>query len=631
MLDIPLQDRFRETRIFGLRIMVVSVFITLAVLTLLGRLVYLQAINFQQFDQRREANRLTPLPIPPVRGLILDRNGIPLAQNYPVLSLEVTPEQVTDMPALLERLGKLVRLTEEDLEQFNKQRRKRPKFEPQVLRAQLTEEEASRLAVNQTELQGVNLEPRLQRHYPFGPMAVHLIGYVGRINEKELDTIDRRAYRGTHHIGKLGVERTYEQTLLGKVGIKQVVTNAFGKEVNRNASKTDEKPRAGGNLYLNIDARLQAVAEQALGAHRGAAVALDPRNGEILAFASTPTYDPNPFVNGIDHASYNALLNDINKPLINRALNGQYAPGSTIKPFFSLAGLDGKYTTPKDTVICRGAFRLPRDSHRYRDWKKSGHGVVNVHDAIVQSCDVFFYRLAVTMGIDYMNRFLSRLGFGRRTGIDLYGESSGLIPNQKYIERRGSPWYLGETVVTGIGQGPLLVTPLQLAQATATLAMHGKAIRPRVLLAVEDPESRKRTGATAQSGSVLTLNDVTNFDQVIQGMVDVVHSKHGTGQRIGWDAKYRIAGKTGTAQVKSVAQGETYDAKALDEFHRDHALFISFAPADDPKIAVAVIVENGGHGSRAAAPVARAIMDAWLLPDKAGKLPPQVKPIGASQ
>lgn len=630
MLEIPLQDRFRETRIFGIRIMVMVLLIGLTMIVMLGRLVYLQAINHQHFVSRSQANRITPLPIPPVRGLILDRNGIVLAQNYPVFTLQITPEQVNDLDALLQKLGKLVELSGNDLKQFHKQRRKRPRFEAQVLRAQLTEEEASRIAVNLPDLRGVELAASLQRHYPYGSLGVHLLGYVSRISERDLDNINLSSYRGTHYIGKLGAERAYEATLLGRVGIKKVETNARGRAVHENESERIP-PRAGGNLILSMDARLQAEAERALGNHRGAAVAIDPDTGEILALASTPTYDPNLFVNGIDHESYNKLLNDINKPLFNRAINGQYSPGSTIKPFFALAGLEAGTTTEKQKIACKGVYSLPGDSHRYRDWKRSGHGPVDLHDAIVQSCDVYFYKLAVGMGIDTMTEFLASFGLGSTTGVDLVGESEGLIPDRKWRDKRRDRWYQGETVVTGIGQGPLLVTPLQLARATATLAMKGLAVQPKILAAVENPVTRERLPRPLHRLAAPAVLEPAHYDEVIRSMIDVVHGEHGTGRRIGWNAPYRIAGKTGTAQVKSIAQSERYDAKTIAEFHRDHALFISFAPADKPKIAVAVIVENGGHGGSTAAPVARKIMDAYLLPDKKPELPKVTRQKGSSQ
>ena len=360
MLEIPIQDRFRETRIFGMRLMVMVVFIALTMLTLVGR----------QFVSRSLANRLTPLPIPPVRGQILDRNGVVLAQNYPVLTLDITPEQVKNMGSLLRRLGTLVQLSDYDIKQFNKQRAKRPRFEAQVLRAQLTEEEASRIAVNMPTLRGVDLKPSLQRSYPYGPLGVHLLGYVSRISERDLDNINRSAYRGINHIGKLGIERVYETTLLGKVGVKKVETDVHGRVVSDDTTSERIPPRAGGNLILSIDARIQEVAERALGNHRGAAVAIDPNTGQILVLASTPTYDPNLFVNGIDQDSYDALLNNINKPLINRAINGQYAPGSTIKPFLALAGLESKSITADEHVVCKGAYSLP-GGRRNRGWPPS--------------------------------------------------------------------------------------------------------------------------------------------------------------------------------------------------------------------------------------------------------------------
>jgi len=596
--------------------MVMVIFIALTMLMLIGRLIYLQAINHEQFVSRSIANRITPLPIPPVRGQILDRNGVVLAQNYPVLTLDITPEQVDNMGALLKKLGTMVQLNDYDIKQFNKQRRKRPRFEAQVLRSQLTDEEASRIAVNMPTLRGVDLKPSLQRSYPYGPLGVHLLGYVSRISERDLDNINRSAYRGTNHIGKLGIERVYETTLLGKVGVKKVETDVHGRVVS-DANATERiPPQAGGNLVLSIDARLQEVAERALGKHRGAAVAIDPNNGQILAMASTPTYDPNLFVNGIDQDSYDALLNNINRPLINRAINGQYSPGSTIKPFFALAGLQSKTIGPMDHVVCKGAFHLPGNPHQYRDWKRTGHGIMDMKSAITQSCDVYFYKLAVKMGIDTMTQFLDSFGFGTHTGVDLYGESDGLVPDAAWRAKRKAHWYEGETVVTGIGQGPLLVTPLQLAHATATLAMKGEAIRPQLLMAVQNPVTREEIMRPVQREASPDVSDPNDYKVIINAMINVVNGEHGTGRGIGWNAPYQIAGKTGTAQVKSVPQGERYNKEQVAEFQRDHALFICFAPAEHPKIAIAVIVENGGHGGSTAAPIARKIMDAYLLPDK---------------
>lgn len=615
MLDIPLKDYFRETRVFTSRLTIAIVVVLLMTLTLLTRLVYLQIINHRHFATLSQENRIHAQPIPPVRGRIFDRNGVVLAENLPVFTLEIIPEQVADMNSLLERLAGIVQLRSFDIEDFKEQLRRRPHFESLTLRTHLNDEEAARIAVNRPHLDGVELQARLQRRYPLGGLGVHALGYMARINESELERIDRSVYRGTEHIGKLGIEQRYEDLLLGGVGIEKVETNAYGR-----ALRTMERiaPDAGQNLYLNLDASLQATAEKALSGRRGAVIALEPATGNVLVFASTPVYDPNPFVNGIDPDSYRSLLEDPDKPLINRAVNGQYAPGSTIKPFLALAAMEAVDFDPTKTVMCPGWFRLPGSKRRFRDWKKYGHKTVDLHEAVVQSCDVFFYKLAVNLGIDSMHDFLSSFGFGARTGIDMIGESQGLLPSPEWKRARGEVWYPGETVVTGIGQGPVLVTPLQLAAAVNALANRGVRLKPRMLRSIEDPETKVLQQTVPERIGEIKVTDPHHWDMLTASMIDVVHGEKGTARGIGWDAKYKIAGKTGTAQVKSLAQDEEYDEETTPEHLRDHALFIAFAPAEDPKIAVAVIVENGGHGSSAAAPIARKIMDAYLLPKQTG-------------
>ena len=611
MLDIPLKDYFRETRVFTSRLTIAIVVVLLMTLTLVARLVYLQVINHRHFATLSQENRIDTRPIPPVRGRIFDRNGLVLAENLPVFTLEIIPEQVADMNALLEQLAGIVQLRAPDIEDFEKQLRRRPGFESLTLRTHLNDEEAARIAVNRPYLDGVELQARLQRYYPLGGLGVHAVGYVGRIDESELGRIDRSVYRGTQHIGKLGIEQRYEDLLLGGVGIEKVEANAYGR-----ALRTMERiaPDAGQNLYLNLDADLQATAEKALIGRRGSVIALEPATGNVLVFASMPTYDPNPFVNGIDPDSYRLLLEDPDKPLINRAVNGQYAPGSTIKPFLALAAMQVADFDPTETVMCPGWFRLPGSRRRFRDWKKYGHGKVDLHEAVVQSCDVFFYKLAVRLGIDYMHDFLSSFGFGIRTGIDMIGESKGLMPSPEWKRARGEVWYPGETVVTGIGQGPVLVTPLQLATAVNTLANRGTKLRPRMLRSIEDPKTKVLQQTVPERIGEIKVTDAHDWDKLTASMIDVVHGEKGTARRIGWNAEYKIAGKTGTSQV--VAQDEAYDEESTPERLRDHALFIAFAPADDPQIAVAVVVENGGHGSSAAAPIARELLDAYLLPSK---------------
>ncbi|MFQ5994619.1 MAG: penicillin-binding protein 2 [Acidiferrobacterales bacterium] len=611
MLEIPLKDYFRETRVFQSRLSIAVVIVALLTLVLVARLVYLQLISYRHYATLSQENRIRPSPIPPVRGRIFDRNGVVLAENLPVFTLEIIPEQVENMDALLTRLGEIVQLTSADIDNFKKQLRKRPRFENLTLRTRLSSEEAARMAVNRPYLHGVELQARLQRHYPLEGLGVHAIGYVGRIDEQEASSIDRSAYRGTQHIGKLGVEQRYEDLLLGQLGIEKVESNAHGRrlrEIDRVA------PKAGKNLYLNLDAKLQDLAERELAGRRGAVIALEPKTGELLVFASMPVYDPNPFVNGIDPASYGTLLEDPDKPLVNRALDGQYAPGSTIKPFLALAALESEGFNPAQSVTCHGSFRLPGSRRRFRDWKRWGHGEVNLHSAVVQSCDVYFYKLAIGLGIDYIKDFLAHFGLGTRTGVDLMGESPGLLPSREWRQARGELWYPGDTVVTGIGQGPILATPLQLASAVGVLANRGQRLMPRLLRAIEDPKTKTVRETKPRLAGRVSVVQAEHWETALGSMVDVVHGEKGTARRIGWNARYTIAGKTGTAQVKSIGQTETYDAEQTPERLRDHALFIAFAPAEEPQIAIAVIVENGGSGSAAAAPIARKVMDAYLLP-----------------
>ena len=610
MLNIPIKDQFRESRLFNARLTVVGAIVLALILALFLRLAYLQIFAYRHFETLSQANRVKPIPIQPPRGLILDRHGVVLAQNYPVYTLEIIPEQVDDMNSLLEELKQVVNLNEADLKNFHKQLRERPRFENLLLRSHLTEEEAARLAVRRTYFSGVELEARLQRHYPLAGLGVHFLGYVARINEQELERIDKATYRGMQHIGKLGVEVSYEKTLLGQVGFEKVETNAHGRSL-----RILERiaPVAGKNLHLSIDAKLQALAEQALGKRRGAVIALEPATGAILAFVSTPTYDPNPFVNGIDPDSYQALLDDPDKPLINRALNGQYALGSTIKAFLGLAALELENFDAGKPIACPGWFTLPGSSHQFRDWKKSGHGTMNLHDAVVQSCDVYFYRLAVAMEVDAMKKFLASFGFGGKTGVDLLSESEGLLPSVAWKEARGQKWHPGETVITGIGQGSILVTPLQLAAAMSALANQGVRMKPQLVRAIVDAKTRAARETVPEAYAQIPLKDKQHLDIQIQNLTDVVHTNKGTAYGIGYNSPYKIAGKTGTAQVKGIAQGQSYSEKHTPERFRDHALFVSFAPVGDPKVAVAVVVENGGHGSSAAAPIARKVMDHVIL------------------
>lgn len=622
MLNIPIKDHFRETRLFNARLSVIGFIVVMLILAVVLRLAYLQIFAHRHYETLSQANRIKPIPIQPPRGLILDRNGVVLAQNYPVYTLVVIPEQVDDMDTLLEDLGQVVNLNEADLKNFRKQLRERPRFESLVLRSHLTEEEAARLAVKRPYFNGVELEARLQRHYPLTGLGVHFLGYVGRINEQEQEQIDTATYRGVDYIGKLGLEFSYEKVLLGQVGFEKVETNAHGRSL-----RILERiaPVAGKNIYLNIDAKLQALAEQTLGKQRGAIIAMEPSTGAILAFVSTPTYDPNPFVNGIDQDSYQALLDDPDKPLINRALNGQYSPGSTIKAFLGLAALELDGFDPTKPVLCPGWYTLPDSTHAFRDWKHGGHGLVNLHDAVVQSCDVYFYKLAVAMNIEAIKKFLEPFGFGKKTGVDLFSESEGLLPSPEWKAARGQKWWPGDTVVTGIGQGLILVTPLQLASAVSALANQGVRMKPELVRAIVDAKTQVAREIAPEAYAQIPLKDKHHLEIQIENLTDVAHTSKGTAYGIGHNAPYKIAGKTGTAQVKSVAQGQSYSAKNTPERYRDHALFIAFAPVGDPKVAVSVIVENGGHGASVAAPIARKIMD-YVVLGKSTAPPASAKP-----
>ncbi|HKK13241.1 MAG TPA: penicillin-binding protein 2 [Gammaproteobacteria bacterium] len=606
---ITFKDHLLESRLFMRRAVAALIVSVLLVLVLISRLVYLQVMAHQHFTTLSRENRVKILPVPPTRGLIYDRNGTLLAENLPSFRLEIIPEQVPDLKKTLKALSKIVNIRDIDLQRFQELRKRKPPFEAVPLRFHLSDREVARFAVNRYRFPGVDVQAGLTRHYPLGPVGVHAVGYVGRINEKELQRVDAVNYRGTTHIGKVGVERSYEDVLHGKVGYRRVETNAQGRII-RVLSRTPPVP--GRNLYLTLDAHLQEVAEKAFGDNAGSAVALNPRTGAILAFVSLPAYDPNPFVNGIEYKDYQALRHEYYQPLFNRALRGQYPPGSTLKPFVAMAGLEDGATTPQSTTYCPGYYTLPGGSHKYRGWKHWGHGTVDITKAITQSCDVYFYDLAHSLGIKRLHDYLAHFGFGERTGVDLVGELSGLLPSPAWKRRvKHQPWFPGETVITGIGQGFTLVTPLQLADATAALAERGQRVVPHMVGAEQAPEGGGLIPEPIKHRPPVPAPDPKDWQVVIHAMTEVVASPHGTGHRI-FTHDYSIAGKTGTAQVFSLGKEEKYNAKEIAKKLRDHALFIAFAPVDKPRIAVAVVVENGGGGGSVAAPIARAIMDAYL-------------------
>ena len=609
MPQVTIKDYLRESRLFRVRAGTSTFAMILLLLLLILSLTKLQVFEHQHFTTLSQDNRVKVQPLPPTRGLIYDRNGTILAQNVSTHSLEITPERVPDLEQTLEQLGKIIIITEKDRKRFDRLRRQQRRFDSIPIRVHLEEEEVARFAVNRHRFPGVDIQAKLLRGYPLGEKTAHVLGYVGRINKQELKEIDNSAYSGTTHIGKTGVEKTYEEVLHGKVGLQQVEVNALGRVIRVLKSQA---PIPGQNLHLSLDAGLQEVAVTAFGDYTGAAVAIDPQTGELLALVSNPGFDPNLFVEGITYSDYQALQESEDKPLFNRALKGQYPPGSTVKPFIALAGLETGTVGPEQKKYCPGFYRLPGHKHRYRDWKKQGHGPMNLRDAITQSCDVYFYDLAYQLGIDRLHDSLSEFGFGTRTGVDIAGERGGLMPSREWKRRsRNQPWYPGETLITGIGQGYFLTTRLQLAHATATLATGGLRITPRVVQSVRAVDQEEPTPLEPVSSLLLAQQDPTNWDRVVEAMVQVIEGDRGTAKRIR-KSNYRIAGKTGTAQVFTVKQDEKYDEEEVEEKLRDHALFIAFAPVEDPRIAVAVIVENGGHGGSVAAPIAGSIMQYHL-------------------
>ncbi len=608
-------DHSEISRLFKARAIVAGVFSFLLIAALLARLGWLQIVEYAHFAGLSKENRVRLMALPPNRGLIYDRNGVVLAENRPTYHLELIPEQVDDMDATLQGLGEIVAISEQDIEQFQAALRTHRSFESISLRTRLSEEEVARLSVNRHRFPGVDIEARLSRYYPQGKTTVHAVGYVGRISEKELATIDVSNYRGSSHIGKTGLEKYYEEELHGIVGQQNVEVNAEGR-ILRVIDKIPPLP--GNNLVLNLDMELQLTAEQQLGDFAGAVIVMQPKTGAVLAFVSEPAYDPNLFVHGISVKDYKALREGDYKPLFNRALFGQYPPGSTFKPFLALAAIDSKVIGYLQAIPCKGYYTLPNDEdHRYRDWKKQGHGLVDMADAIEQSCDVYFYEIANRMGINRMHDYLREFGFGDKTGIDLFGERSGLLPSREWKRRvHNKIWYPGETLIAGIGQGYMLATPLQLAVATSALANRGKKVQPRLLKEMRDSDG-EITAMAVPSFSTIELRREDYWDHMHKAMQRVLRGKWGTARATGWKLKgYEMAGKTGTAQVFGIAQDEEYDAETVARKLRDHALFIAFAPMEDPEIVVAIVEENGEHGS-AVAPIAKAIMDKYLLTEVA--------------
>lgn len=610
------KDNTVENRLFLNRIVAAFIVIILLTSGLIIRLIYLQIVGHEHYSSLAKDNSIKIVPLIPTRGIIYDRRGKILAENTPSYSLELIPEKIIDLNDTLIRLQKLLNIPDEKIELYQKLRKRQKRFTSTPLLLNMTNEELAKFAVARPFFPGVDIQTRLVRHYPYSDLAAHVIGYVGRINETELKELPIAEYRGSTHIGKLGIESSYETQLHGKTGYAEIETNVQARLLN---TLKEVNPDPGANLYLTLDIDLQKTAYDALGTFNGAVVAIDIKTGGVLVFASRPGFDPNPFVVGIANEAYQALQSSENQPLYNRALRGLYPPGSTIKPFIALAGLEYDAISPQQNLLCPGYYQLPGVSHKYRDWKKGGHGSVNLNKAITESCDVYFYRLAATLGIDHMHSFLQKFGFGEKSGIDLVGEKSGLLPSREWKrDQKNQAWYPGETLITGIGQGYHQVTPLQLARATATLANKGKVVTPFLVDKIVSPHDT-RPGPEVQKDTI-PLNP-NNINTVIEGMINVVHSARGTAKGINQNISYQIAGKTGTAQVLGIKQNAKYNENNIDFKFRDHALFISFAPADDPKIAVAVVVENGGHGGSVAAPIAGQIIKQFLSDDNENRNP----------
>ena len=619
----PIKDHHSERRLFMGRVILASSAGFLLLAVVIARLVQLQVFDYEFFAAQSQGNRFRIEPVPPIRGLVFDRKGRVLAENLPAYQLELIPEQVDDLDDTLQRLAALALIDAEDIARLKDLSESGPRFKPVTLKLRLSEEEIANFAIQRPRFPGVDFQPRLIRHYPYGEAVAHAVGYVGALSKNDLTRLDASQYAGTAHTGKTGVESRFELNLHGDVGYHNVVTNALGRQIPAESPEmldslpSDVTPVPGDNVYLTIDLDLQQVATRALEGRRGAVVAIDPWSGDILALVSAPTFDPNLFAVGMTQSEYGELQNNLNRPLFNRAIRGEYPPGSTIKPMLSIAALETGATNLTRKTMCRGYFTLPNSTHRYRDWKPEGHGEVDIRDAITQSCDVYFYEISVDIGIDNMHDYLDRFGLGHVTGVDIGGENSGLLPSREwkrnyFREPADQRWFHGETVIASIGQGYMLATPLQLASAVAAVATRGSRFKPHLVAATENTLTGKRELINPQRVDEIVLSDDRHWDSVIDAMHEVMHGLRGTARAASLNAEYEMAGKSGTAQVFSVAQEDEYDEDQIEEKLRDHALFVAFAPLDAPRIAVAVIVENGSSGSRVAAPIARQVMDQYL-------------------
>ena len=639
---VRIKDHNAESRLFEQRAIAAAVIMLLALGAVIARLVWLQVIQYDYFVELSQGNRIKIEPIPPNRGLILDRNGLSLATNAPSYQLELTREQVADVDATLQGLERLGLIAAADIPALKKDIRARRSFDAVPVKLQLNEEELAIFAARRHQFPGVEIQPRLTRYYPLGGTGVHAIGYVGAISEEDKKRLNLDDYAGTTLTGKSGVERAYESELHGRTGYQQLLVNAQGRSVERigrEAAQLERKePLAGNDLFLTIDQRVQQAAEEALRGQRASAVAIDPANGDVIAFVSTPGFDPNLFARGLSRPEYLALTEDPNRPMYDRALRGVYPPGSTIKPLMALAALEYGIVGPHETRFCRGRWRMPGGRDRVRrDWKPEGHGSVDMRKAIATSCDVYFYDIANSMGVDRIHNYLSQFGLGKVTGIDISGEREGLLASTEWKRTafkrpEAKIWFPGDTISIGIGQGYMTTTPLQLAHATATLAAHGKRFKPRLVRAIRDAQTGTVKEIPPAALPDAKTKDPSAWEFAVGGMYDVTNASYGTGRAAASGAPYKMAGKSGTAQVFTVAATERMRKPGeLAEHLRDHALFVAFAPAEDPKLAVAVVVENAPRGGSAfAGPIARRILDAYLLtPEQLAEQEAKRKPAAA--
>ncbi|MEW5680887.1 MAG: penicillin-binding protein 2 [Pseudomonadota bacterium] len=609
---VAIQDFAAESRLFNQRAVVAMLVVVLLFSVIIFNMYQLQVVKYQDYQTRSEGNRIKVVPMAPNRGLIYDRSGILLAENRPVFSLELVPEQVSDMSATLDALAELIELSPEQTDNFLKQVRAQRRFNSIALKEQLTDTEVAIIAANQHRFPGVTVEARLSRHYPFGDLFTHAIGYIGKINSRELQQLEQDGeaanYAASRDIGKIGLERFYQRELHGTMGYQEVEVNNRGRTIRVLRSVP---AISGQNIHLGLDVGLQLTAQQVLQQQRGAIVAIDPRDGAVLAFYSNPSYDPNLFVHGISSANYNALLNSRDRPLINRVTQGAYPPASTIKPHLALLGLETNTVTPQTKIWDPGFFMLPNSDHRFRDHLRWGHGWVDVYTAMIKSCDTYFYEMGIKLGIDRISDYMSKMGFGEKTGIDIHEESSAVMPSRGWKRaRHNQPWYPGDTVPLSIGQSYWTTTPIQLAVATSVLLNEGKLATPHMVTAFSDDSQSSVLAPPLKQ--VIDVVNPRNWQVVMDTMHKTVTDIGGTAHRAFLGAAYDSAGKTGTAQLAAIAQDAKYDADAIDERLRDNAMYIGYAPYDKPTILIVVALENAGGGGANAAPIARQMMDYYF-------------------